>query len=193
VTLGVVFGETGMSPGSLQKWLEDPKHILELSVVEMQKWLDDPKHVLKLVKSEPRKAIDTGREFYRGWFDLPFNKNKEWVSGRRGEVGDIDVIVNLQIRGDRMPPSLDNKYIIPGPHGTYIQVKLSPALLICNKDPDILVYKILTTKSHPDGDTPYWRRRLKEDFVRMRLVPNEKNSREHDCFSTLCWTGTSDT
>jgi hypothetical protein len=165
--------------------------VRELTVAQVHEWIEG--HPKESLHYNPKKAVDTAKNIYRGWNDLPRNERKEFTRGGRRMVGNIDVLVTLVLRGDKDPPPDDNMLIIAGPCGTFFQVKFSPGLLVCNKDPDALLYKLLTTKSHTTINTPYWRKRLEKDFVLMHLVPDHNNIRLPDCFSKLYWEGTSET
>jgi len=138
------------------------------------------------------RIIDVSHEISRRSYELERSGSEEWTRTRPGTVGDIDLIIVLLLRGDPRPPPLANKNIIPGPQGIDFMIKMSPAVLVNTDQPNVLVYKVLTTMHNPDIGRPDKRDMLKRDYVLMRLTSRDGRQMPR-CFSSLNYVGTSKT
>lgn len=164
---------TGQASRDLQPTdsLRDRHH----AALDVMEYLEETEKIQDLLRGDPDKCdrfFDAVRHALEKCFEsrphivIPYG-----LRSRSDKAGAIHLIVVPLIRGDTRPYSLANKYILPGPEGSDIMVKICPALVVSNDQRDNILYKALTTKHKSNHRALYVQEGLKDNFVQMRRPP----------------------
>lgn len=166
---------------------EAADHVLR-RVVQLQ-CMDD------LLAIAPYRMFDVSWRIIEGfYYSLECFQNLKFVRNTpigSDEVGEIGLFVVPQLRGDPRPPSPDNQFILPGPHGTKVMFKMTPALIINNENREHINIKLFTTKHNTNPDNLHNSGELKRDYVLMRRTNGDQQLESGTCFASLNFEGTS--